>query len=462
VVKRKSRAEVGVADGAGGMMKMQDRRFEAGKWPISFDIPVAQEQASRWSRYLQWECHKRGWGSAAFGQIERVDNSGTITITTNGKPHLDIVWERKRDRPLNVRARLATSSDLSLSDAEQFFSQINNCCHSAASIPIYCRGTLQYDGLPWCGELWLDDKMRLAPPSLQDDTALNGPRIVHVDAVLECVGEPDVGYVRHRVLQELSLFLSVVMGRAVRLPDHGRVWTFMPDGKGSEVRSLGYLEVSNPLTMPVLGTIQKVPLRAPDDMLVWDAREISVRKDIADLWRSYRSLNVEQRLQFLQAAAKWQEALIHWQDRPSLSFALMAVSCEALKPTDADQRRNCYDVIEALLGKPAVDRIRQNPFPTQHVRGTHLHSGELHGPELMMMEFMPTYRDPSFEDAHREMTRVTPAAIIEWLKRQAMFTLPPVETRPTLRRWALDHLVALLGITLALGLAVGWVVRTVW
>jgi hypothetical protein len=120
---------------------------------------------------------------------------------------------------------------------------------------------------------------------------------------------------------------------------------------------------------------------------IGDMNEVSLREDIVDLWGLYRSLSPERRLQFLQAAAKWQEAMIHWQDRPSLSFALMAVSCEALKPSDADERQNCYDVIEALLGKPTIDRIRQNPFPAQHVRSRHFHSGEFHGSELIMMDF---------------------------------------------------------------------------
>jgi hypothetical protein len=102
----------------------------------------------------------------------------------------------------------------------------------------------------------------------------------------------------------------------------------------------------------------------------------SVRSDIADLWALYRSLNGKQRVQFLQAAAKWQEAMIQWQDRPSLSFALMVVACEALKPPDADDRQNCYDLIQALLGRTVVDRVRQNSFPAQHVRSTHLHTGE--------------------------------------------------------------------------------------
>ena len=74
--------------------------------------------------------------------------------------------------------------------------------------------------------------------------------------------------------------------------------------------------------------------------LRYDTNEISLRSDIADLWGLYRSLGAEQRIQFLQAAAKWQEAIIHWQDRPSLSFTLMVIACEALKPPDADDRQN--------------------------------------------------------------------------------------------------------------------------
>jgi hypothetical protein len=63
---------------------------------------------------------------------------------------------------------------------------------------------------------------------------------------------------------------------------------------------------------------------------------ISLRADVAHLWTLYRSLNADQRRQFLQAAAKWQEAMTHWQDRPSLSFTLMVIACEELKPANAD------------------------------------------------------------------------------------------------------------------------------
>jgi hypothetical protein len=464
MVRRKSRTEIKVADGAGGMMKMEDRRFEKGTWPISFEVPVANEEADRWSRYLSWSCHQRGWMTPSFGQLERAENSGTITVVGNGKPKLDIVWERKRDGPLRVRAGLAAASDVSSSEAEEFFSEINLRCRSANALSLYVRGTLEYRGLPWRGELWLDNKTRLAAPSLQDAmTLINGARIVHVDALLDCVGQPDVVNARQQMLLEMSLFLSTVMHCAVQLPDVGRVWTWRDDGKGCEVRTLGYLEPSNPLSMPTPGTLKKVPLyRLDDDPWSRPQNEISVRDDVSDLWKLYRALTPEQRLQFLQAAAKWQEAMIHWQDRPSLSFALMAVACEALKPSDADERQNCYSVIEALLGRPTVDRIRQNPFPAQHVRSTHLHSGELHGSELIMLDFMRTYDDPSFRDAHREMARVTPAAVIEWLKRRGTFALPTVEKRSTVRRWARDHVDVLLGVALAVGLLIGWLLRTLW
>ena len=461
MVKRKSRTEIRVADGAGGMMRVEDRRFEKGDWPISFEVPVTNEQADRWSRYLSWSCHRRGWIQSQFAQLERAENSGTIAIIANGKSQIEIVWEQKREGPLAVRARLASLADISSSDAEQFFTEVNDSCRMATTVPLYVRGTLQYEGRAWRGELWLDDRTRLAAPSLQDETATCGPRIVHIDATLDCVGEPDIVYTRQQMLIEMSAFLSVVMQNAVRLFDVGRVWTFTPDATTSEVRSLGYLEPANPLSMPLPGTLKQVPLHGlydPD----WSRpeNEVSIRADISDLWSSYRSLSEKLRLQFLQAAAKWQEAMIHWQDRPSLSFALMAVACEALKPMDADQRQNCYAVIEALLGRTAVDRVRQNAFPAQHVRSTHLHSGEIHGPELMMMNFMRTYQDPSFREAHREMFRVTPAALVEWLKKRGVFAMPSVRRQRSLRRWVRENVAIALSLAFSIGLLIGLLPRT--
>jgi len=66
---------------------------------------------------------------------------------------------------MKVQARLASSSNLSSSEVEQFFREVNDSCGSAVTEPIYVRGTLQYAGQAWRGELWLDDKTRLGPPS---------------------------------------------------------------------------------------------------------------------------------------------------------------------------------------------------------------------------------------------------------------------------------------------------------
>jgi hypothetical protein len=137
----------------------------------------------------------------------------------------------------------------------------------------------------------------------------------------------------------------------------------------------------------------------------------------------------------------------------------MVIACEALKPPDADYRQNCYDVIEALLGRTAVDRIRQNPFPAQHVRSTHLHTGEFHGSELVLMDFLASYRDQTFLEAHREMVQVAPAAIIEWLKRRGTFLMPTPKNRRTFLRWLRDNVIVALGVIFGFGLAIGWLLR---
>ena len=114
--------------------------------------------------------------------------------------------------------------------------------------------------------------------------------------------------------------------------------------------------------------------------------------------------------------------------------SLSLISARGLQRFATD-RHDCYDIIEALLGKQVVDELRQNPFPAQQVRSTHLHSGEFHGPELIMANFMRTYEDPSFRDAHRTMAKVTHSAIVEWLKRRGTFTMPSLKqnrTRPPL------------------------------
>jgi hypothetical protein len=248
MVKAKSKTTVLVPDGAGGMMKVTDLRFEKGDWPITFEVPVEREQAERWTRYVRAECERRGWSASSFGQIEHAENSGTITIIANGKPKLELVWERKRLRPMKVKMRCAVGSELSPTDAEQFCRKVNDDCNAGTTEEIYLRGTLRYDGWAWRGEYWLDDNTRLAPPSLQDEMATdNGPRIVHVDAEVDCISKADEPSMRQQLLLEVSAFLSVATGTAFRLADFNneRAWVWKADMTGCEVRQFGYLEPSN-------------------------------------------------------------------------------------------------------------------------------------------------------------------------------------------------------------------------
>ena len=76
-----------------------------------------------------------------------------------------------------------------------------------------------------------------------------------------------------------------------------------------------------------------------------------------------------------------------------------------------------------------------------------------------MANFMRTYEDPSFREAHRTMAQVTPAAIVEWLKRRGTFKMPPVANPWTLRGWLRNNLAITLGLVFVAGLVLGWLLR---
>jgi hypothetical protein len=377
-----------------------------------------------------------------------------------------VIWERKRGAPLDIRARSFGSAEIPVAEAQEFFDQVNRRCAARATEPVYWWYQLSYDGPPWCGELWLNDKLRLGPPSRQDAVALNGPRIIIVNGIVDCINPADVPFVFDHHLRELSAFLSVMMGRYVCVPTPSRTWTWTFGSTASiecDVRNLGYMETSGHRTMPTRGASRSMPLRAPDVPADGLGTEESLRDDVVELWTKYRNLTEEKRHQFIRAAAKWQEALMHWTEKDTLSFALMVVACEALKPTDRQfSEHNIYDIIEALLGKLVADRLRLHPFPAQWVRNSHLHVGEFHGSELVRAAFLSGYHDPSFGETRRELARITPAAIIEWLKRSGEFSMPVRTRKKTLRRRLKDHALVLIPAALAGGAVAGWIARTYW
>jgi hypothetical protein len=473
MAKAKPKSTLMVADGAGELVPLVDRRFEAASWPICLDVP--KERADTWLQYLSAECGRRGWSSGGIVQLEARENSGSITIHTGGagQPQVAVVWERKPGGPLKVRCRSIGMPELPLPQLHELFKLVNQSSEAGITERVYRRGQLAFNGLAWRGEFWLDDTLRLGPAAQQYETALIGPRVILVDALVECIGASDAPLAFDQKLRELSAFLSVVTGTNVHLPVQGRAWTFTNGASDCAVRSLGYFQADNPQEMPGRGTAHAVPMKPvtrPDFShrgIDGSTNEQELPADIADLWASYCALTTEQRRQFLQVAAKWQQALSHWGDQMTLNFALMVVACEALKPAEPQFRdHNIYHVVEALLGKPSAEKFQEHWFRPQDIRNAHLHRGEFRGAEFVRQMVMSSYRDPTFDQACREMAMMTQAAIIEWLRLGGSFTMPVIKRRKTLRRWVKDNAIGVLVVStlgaLSMGLVLGWVLRPFW
>jgi hypothetical protein len=230
-----------VAGANGGLVPVHDRRFDPQRdWPIRFEIEAAD--ADLWMRYFYDQCARRGWSSGGIAQIERSENSGSISVNQGSpdKPQLAVAWERRRNRPMLVRARAEGSLHTPLSEIQTFFDEVNARCTSRVTERVYRRGTLEYYGLPWRGEYWLDETVRLGPPSLQYERAMFGPRAIVVDSLIECIGAADVLPVFDRQLREIAAFLSIVMGTNVRVTMNVRpAWSWENGRDDCAVRSLG-------------------------------------------------------------------------------------------------------------------------------------------------------------------------------------------------------------------------------
>jgi hypothetical protein len=320
-------------------------------------------------------------------------------------------------------------------------------------------GCLEYFGMPWLGEQWLDDTLRLGPPSVQDRSTLHGPRAVLVCAMVEAVSVGDSAHVFEKELKEIAAFLSVVMATNVERTYQRRTWTWEADQGGktiSGVRQLGYIEPHAPSAMPARNTCPAVPLYAvPRPGRDGTETEVMLPADVAALWAKYRSLGSNQQRKFLQVAAKWQEALLFWQERDTLSFTLMVVACEALKPLGSEYRDfKAHDVVKALLGAKAAEPLQQDWFRAHLVRSEHLHLGEVRGSELRLRTFSDFY-DPTFDEARRALFKVTNNAITEWLRRGGEVELPVTRQLATwrrlLKRFVRQNAVALIAAAVVTG-----------
>jgi hypothetical protein len=225
--------------------------------------------------------------------------------------------------------------------------------------------------------------------------------------------------------------------------------------------------------MPTKGQIQPVPLKAvhlPDFSLRGIdgiQTELHLPEDIVDLWQAFTRLPIDRRRQFLQVASMWQLALSLGHEYQTARFAWMVAACEVLKPQDPLFREhNIYHVVEALLGKPKADLLQEQWFRPQDVRNAHLHRGEFRGSEFVQHTMMSSFQDPTFDQACRLLYEITQAAIIEWLRRNGIFTMAPLERRKTWRHWLKEHILWVLPVAAGVGIGVGivlaWLLTIPW
>jgi hypothetical protein len=418
-------------------------------------------------QYFHAVCEERGWSAGGISRHERREDSGTFAITKTQMVLGHVVWERKRGGAMRIRAR-SESSEAPLSELQACFDQITAYCTEKKTQEYFLWNCLEYEGLPWRGELWLSDKVRLGPPSRQYEKALIGPRAILVSALIQGVTVRDAQDMFQEKLQEICAFLSVVTRQNIVITNPRQTWTWEPGAAAtiiSSVRNIGYTELEGPAGMADRGPCSAVPLYAvsrPDNELRGidgTQSELALPEDIIPLWDDFRALNAEQRRKFLQIAARWQEALMHSRNRETLSFSLMVIACEALKPSDRqfDDHR-IDDVVGALLGEPTAAYLKEDWFRAHHVRSMHVHQGELRGSEFQAHSPIRSFYDPTFDIARRELARITNAAIIEWLRRRGTFPLPPITQPWRMRRWIRNNAFILFPIIFAAGLAVGWLV----
>lgn len=446
MTKRRSRAILMTADGAGRMVRLEDRRFEGGTWPIQFEVP--EDRADTWFQYLSAECTERGWGYGTLQQVGAKENSGSTTVSKpGGGSQLVIAWERKLHRPLRLRARSCGTSEFPLDEARELFTQVGKQSKEGDKKQFYLRGQLTYGGLVWRGELWLSDKLRLGPPSVQDETVLLSSRVIIVDALVDGIDLMNAASRFQVELQELSVFLSIALNREVSVPRGDRVWVWKAgaDGKleSCDIRTTGYVEQGARSKMPHRGEVRAIStksIKRPDFSLrgitLGQDTELQVPADITELWQTLSELLEDKKRRFLQAGSMWQLACSLVSDQETAKFVFTVSACEALKPPEAQYRdHNVYHVVEALLGKPSADLLREEWFRPQDVRNAYLHGGEFRGSEFVPHAMMPSFQDPSFDQARRAMAVIGPAALIEWLRRNGNFNMAPFKRRTSWKRF---------------------------
>jgi hypothetical protein len=437
MAKQRPSAQVHVADGAGGLRPVEDLRFDAGAWPVQFQIGA--NSAHTWMAHLHAECEARGYPTSGISQLEAAENSGTLHIQLNSAPSasaFELVWERRRDKHLSIRARTGGQPPPAVTDLQAFLDAVSEAHRAKGVTRRHRRGYLVYRGRPWSGELWLSPNLCLGSPA-KPGVYLNDPQIIVVDAVVEGIGSHGIIEEFARLMRELSIFLEVVVGiRAVEQRER-RVWTYSTDAAGHyadfEIKSSAYYEPELHPQMPVAGArpaipvhqVQRPGIERPIDLATMDQQ--SVPQDMEALWQLLQSLPKKLRRQFLEAGNAFANAQVFWPNQRTAYASFLVVACEALKPAGGRfDRANVYDVVNSLRGRAVADTLRS--AQPQGVRSGHLHRGKVTDEELSPRFGSDYFRDPSFNDLLRALHQNCRICLIEWLRQGGTYSfqrMPP-------------------------------------
>lgn len=430
--KAASQTHLTVSDGAGGPITAR-RRVEQTETPITVVVPP--EEADSWMAHLEAEAHERGWSGGGIAQLQDVGNSGSMSFHAAATPlpfTVHVIWQRARGMELAVRTEPEPAGEQELAAAYEFVDAVRSRHAERRLHRRYTRTILTYSGLPWKGEVWLTDSIRLGPPT-QYPAALLGPQCILVDTLSHGIGLRGSVATSQQQVDEIAIFLRIVLGISCVLSRLEYGWRSDADPETGSMKShigvIGYHEEAETVEMPLRGVAPPAARRdvvrpglgpygiSPDMSEQW------VPSDIEDLWSQFTALSPVSREQFLRAGKVLQAADALWPEHRTGYVALNVVACEALKPPGRRYDAwNAYDVIESLLGAAESNRLRRYVTHPQKIRSKHLHRGELSGGELMTAISNDWFKDPTFDTMMRDLERVSRACVIEWLRGVGNFS----------------------------------------
>jgi hypothetical protein len=431
MTEAKPKARIHIQDGKGGLVELRDYRFTPPA-PGDIELDVAADLAENWLEYLNAELRQRGWSSGGISQLLPEQVGGSITIQSPSEGQIIVVWRGRRGRAITVRARALASAETRNALVDELLATVTEKCGRGDITQHHRAGVLQYRGLPWRGELWLDDSLRLSQPSVEDRAATDSSRIICVDWLVSGIDAFHAGYRFLVAMRELSVFLSVVLGYYVAVPRDGeRVWVRRQQEGGSWASTLettGFADSRPVGEMPTPGEMTPTPLTTIPRPCFASARtgieeSVIVPADVGNLWRAFTALKKVRRAQFLRSANLWHAALSLGPTYETTAFSLMVAACESLKPQGAQFRdTRAYHVVQAFFGPDKANSLQGESIPMQDVRDKHLHLGSLFGREFRQA---PELGDPSFLSLSDKLYWVARAAIAAWLLRGGRAPVAP-------------------------------------